>query len=306
MKIPLHRRKPALLLVGCGDIAWRLLPWLLPRFRVYALLRNPERAERWRAQGAHILPGDLDRWPVSTRRLGFVRHVVMLAPPDPDGRDDPRGRRLLAMLSRADSSKFNSLPQGMVYISTSGVYGDCGGAAVPETRPLAARNPRALRRVEAEQRLRHWGRSARRRLSILRVPGIYAAVRLPEARLRAGTAALHAAEDSYTNHIHADDLAGIVAAALFRGRPQRVYHACDDSRQKMGDYFDAVADALHLSRPPRISRAEAQQQLSPGLLSFLNESRQLENQRLKRELRYRLRYPTVVEGLRELGVTRGA
>jgi nucleoside-diphosphate-sugar epimerase len=129
------------------------------------------------------------------------------------------------------------------------------------------------------------------------VPGIYATDRLPVERLQKGTPALIANDDVYTNHIHADDLARLIRLALFRGLPQRVYHAVDDSDIRMGDYFDLVADAFALPRPPRLPRAELQKQVSPMLLSFMSESRRLENQRIKHELGARLLYPQVRDGI---------
>jgi nucleoside-diphosphate-sugar epimerase len=181
----------------------------------------------------------------------------------------------------------------MVYVSTTGVYGDCGGELVCESRAVNPQNARAKRRVDAERVLRAWARCSGSRLVILRVPGIYAADRLPLERLRKGTPALQPEDDVYTNHIHADDLARIVTAALCKGKPQRVYHASDDTRMKMGEYFDAVADAFGLPRPPRLPRAELQQVVSPMLLSFMSESRQLSNARMKTELGVRLRYAQV-------------
>jgi nucleoside-diphosphate-sugar epimerase len=180
-----------------------------------------------------------------------------------------------------------------VYISTSGVYGDCEGRLIDETQVLNPQTGRAIRRVDAERQLRSWGLRTGVSVSILRVPGIYAGDRVPLARLRAGTPTLARDEDSFTNHIHADDLARIVLAALRLARPGRVYHACDDSHLKMGEYFDLIADWFGLPRPPRIPRAQAEEQISPGMLSFMRESRRLTNTRLKHELHVALRYPTV-------------
>ena len=146
--------------------------------------------------------------------------------------------------------------------------------------------------------LRVWGLRNGVAVSILRAPGIYAADRLPVERLQRGTPALLADDDVYTNHIHADDLAMLACAVLRRGRPNRVYNACDDSHMKMGEYFDRVADRFGLAHPPRIARSEAEKTISPVQLSFMSESRRLDNRRLKRELRLRLRYPTVADGLR--------
>ena len=149
--------------------------------------------------------------------------------------------------------------------------------------------------------MRAYGRALGVRVSVLRVPGIYATDRPggdPRERLRRGAPVLVHADDIHTNHIHADDLARICIAALHRGAPQRVYHASDDTELKMGDYFDLAADLCGLPRPPRITRVEAAAQLSPMQLSFMSESRRLDNRRLKTELRFALRYPTVADGLR--------
>ncbi|HJW02887.1 MAG TPA: SDR family oxidoreductase [Azospira sp.] len=277
-----------LLIVGCGDVARRALPLLTRRYRVYALLRDASQAAVWRQGGAVPLLADLDR-PESLKRIaGLADLVLHLAPPPDSGRRDKRTRRLLAALGSA-----KSLPQGLVYISTSGVYGDCGGARVDESRLPRPASSRGARRLDAESTLRAWGARTGVRVSILRAPGIYAADRLPLARLQAGTPALATGDDVYTNHIHADDLARLCAAALVRGRANRVYNASDDGEMKMGEYFDCVADAFGLPRPPRLARAEAGKVLSPLQLSFMNESRRLSNRRLKTELRCPLLHPRV-------------
>ncbi|OGS81181.1 MAG: NAD(P)-dependent oxidoreductase [Gallionellales bacterium GWA2_59_43] len=276
-----------LLIIGCGDVALRALPLLLPHYRVYALLRNPARHGEWRARGAVPLAGDLDNRASLARIAGLADTVLHFAPPPGLGTTDTRTRNLLAALS------LGSLPKRLIYISTSGVYGDCGGATVSETHPIHPQTARAQLRIDAERQIRAWAKRNRVAVSILRAPGIYAADRLPLERLRNATPAIIATEDSRTNHIHADDLARIAVAAMHHGRPNRVYHACDDSELKMGDYFDTVADAYGLPRPPRLPRAEVERSVSPALWSFMNESRQLLNRRMKTELRVDLRYPTV-------------
>ncbi|MES2152443.1 MAG: NAD-dependent epimerase/dehydratase family protein [Pseudomonadota bacterium] len=276
--------RPRLLIFGCGDVGMRVLPLLRARFRIFAVTSDPQRCAALRAAGAVPLVANLDQ-PATLRRLdGLAQHVLHLAPPQSEGLQDRRTRHLAAIL-----------PAGgrLVYVSTSGVYGDCGGALIDETRPLAPHNGRAWRRVDAERVLRAWARRAGARLAILRVPGIYAADRLPLKRLEQGTPALLEADDVYTNHIHADDLARIIALALFRGLPGRVYHAVDDSQMKMAEYFDCVADAFGLVRPPRLARAELAAQVSPMLLSFMSESRRMDNHRMHAELGVRLRHPQV-------------
>jgi len=283
-------------------VAWRALPQLLQRYRVFALLRDGEQCARWRQAGAVPLVGDLDRPRTLERLAGLTHHILHLAPPSDKGQQDTRTRHLLAALSRPghgnkSRKSLSRLPWSLTYISTSGVYGDRGGAITPESAPCRPRSARGQRRLDAEQTLRQWGLRNGVRVSLLRAPGIYAADRLPLARLQAGTPALVAADDVFTNHIHADDLAGLALASLLRGAPNRAYNASDDSCLKMGEYFDRVADAFALPRPPRLSRQEASQVLTPLQLSFMSESRRLENRRLKEELRYRLRYPRVEDGI---------
>ena len=282
-----------ILIVGSGDVARRALPWLVRRFRVFALVRQPEAAAELRALGAVPVAGDLDDRRSLRRLAGIADAVLHFAPPPQTGEGDPRMARLLAALAGR-----SSLPQGVVYISTTGVYGDCAGVRVDETRPCRAQTARGRRRVDAERRLRAFGRRNRVRVALLRAPGIYAADRLPLERLRRGDPVLAADEDVHTNHIHAEDLARIACLALFRAGPGRAYNASDDSGLRMGEYFDAVAERFGLARPPRMARAEIVRHLSPLALSFMSESRRLDNRRLKRELRLLLRYPTVADGLR--------
>lgn len=282
-----------ILIVGSGDVARRALPWLVRRFRVFALVRQPEAAAELRALGAVPVAGDLDDRRSLRRLAGIADAVLHFAPPPQTGEGDPRMARLLAALAGR-----SSLPQGVVYISTTGVYGDCAAVRVDETRPCRAQTARGRRRVDAERRLRAFGRRNRVRVALLRAPGIYAADRLPLERLRRGDPVLAADEDVHTNHIHAEDLARIACLALFRAGPGRAYNASDDSGLRMGEYFDAVAERFGLARPPRMARAEIVRHLSPLALSFMSESRRLDNRRLKRELRLHLRYPTVADGLR--------
>ncbi|MEX8191720.1 SDR family oxidoreductase [Comamonas guangdongensis] len=301
--LPARFRRERILIVGYGDVG-RRVAGLLPKagsgrraVQILALSRNADRVELLRAQGVVPLGGDLDR-PASLRRLaGIATRVLHLAPPpalSPDDASDGRTTTLLRSLLR------RSLPRSMVYASTSGVYGDCQGQWVAETRPVAPATARAQRRVDAERAIRGAGRRGLH-ASILRIPGIYAPDReggTPRARLLRGTPVLQAGDDVYTNHIHADDLVRACLRALWRGGPQRIYHASDDTELKMGDYFDLAADLYGLPRPPRIGREQAWTELPASLLSFMSESRRLSNQRLKQELKLKLRYPTVVQGLR--------
>jgi nucleoside-diphosphate-sugar epimerase len=287
-------RRPRLLIVGCGDVGLRVARQLAGRYRLRALTSQAGRRPALRAAGITPLPGDLD-WPASLGRLAALApRVLHLAPPPGQGATDTRTRALVQALARGGAVR------RLVYGSTTGVYGDAQGAYFDETRPVAPATERARRRTDAEARLRWWGRAGGVTVSLLRIPGIYALDRPgghPRERLLRGTPVWRSDQDVHTNHIHADDLARACVLALHRGRPQRVLHASDDTELKMGDYFDFAADLCGLPRPPRVARDQAGTALSPLQLSFMNESRRLDNTRLKRELRLRLRYPTVKEGL---------
>ncbi len=291
------RPAPTLLIVGCGDVGLRVLKLLLPHWRVLALTSSPQRAPALRQAGAWPVLGNLDM-PASLQRLAQVAQaaqaVLHLAPPPNAGATCPRTRALLQALLSARRLR------SLVYASTTGVYGDCQGQQLDETRPVAPATDRARRRVHAEAQVRHFGRITGARVCILRIPGIYANDReggQPRERVLRAAPVLVAEEDVYTNHIHADDLARACVAALQQGARQRVYNVCDNTDLKMGDYFDLVAQLEGLPPPPRITRLQAQQQLGPMQMSFMSESRRIGNRRISEEWGLRLRYPTVLEGL---------
>lgn len=343
MKATRLLRRARCLIVGCGDVglrAVRLMAAQAAGTRIVALTSQPERMEQLRAAGVVPMLGDLDARRTLRRLNGLAPTVLHLAPPPSSGGEtDPRTQALIAALSAparlraaraacaAPTARLRrmhahlpysplrqtsivpdalAVPRAavrLVYASTTGVYGDCGGALIDETRPVNPTNARAKRRVDAERQLRQVTARGALRASIVRIPGIYAAERLPLARIARHMPALHDADDVYTNHIHADDLAAILLRTLRCGAPARVFHASDDSVLKMGAYFDLVARAYGLTPVPRISRSEAERQLEPLTLSFMSESRRLANSRLKRELRVALRYARVEDFLATVRVT---
>lgn len=287
-------RRSRVLIVGCGDVGLRAARLLSPHMRVLALTSSTERVAALRAEGITPLLGNLDDARSLRRLAAMAPRVLHLAPPPGQGSTDPRTARLLQALLRAGQGL-----RSLVYGSTSGVYGDAQGAWVYETRAVAPGTERGRRRVDAERRVRAFGRG-RCAATVLRIPGIYALDREggdPRDRVRRGSPVLNAADDVFTNHIHADDLARACVLALWRARPGRALNVCDDTELRMGDHFDLVADRFGLPRPPRLSRAEAAKVLSPMQMSFMGESRRLHNTRMKAELRLVLRYPTVSDGL---------
>jgi nucleoside-diphosphate-sugar epimerase len=287
-------RQTRILIIGCGDVGLRAAGLLLPRCRVLALTSSHSKVGALRALGITPLVGNLDQAASLQRLSGLGAYVLHLAPPPGTGQQDPRTAALLQALARRGQVR------SLVYGSTTGVYGDAGGARFDETRAVAPATDRAHRRVDAEAHVRWWGRKmalrSGTRASILRIPGIYALDREggdPRDRVRRGSPVLQAEHDVFTNHIHANDLARACVAALWRGKPQRVVHVNDDVEMLMGDYFDEIADLAGLPRPPRITPEQAQATLSAMQRSFMGESRRLINHRLKSELRLRLLVPDV-------------
>jgi nucleoside-diphosphate-sugar epimerase len=303
--LPARFRRQRVLIVGCGDVGLRTAGQLgapqSQRVRLMALTSSPDRVRLLRACGITPLQGNLDD-PASIQRLAGIAHrVIHLAPPPTDragaSERDPRSLVLVRAL------RLRTPPLALVYGSTTGVYGDCGGQRVDETRTVNPHTPRAQRRVDAENLMRFLGRSGVR-VSVLRIPGIYAADReggTPRERLLKGTPVLAAKDDAFTNHIHANDLARACVAALWRGKPQRVVNVTDDTDLKMGDYFDLAAGLFGLPKPPRLPRDQASSTLPLMLLSFMSESRRLDNTRMKQELRLKLQYPHVRDGLSPQG-----
>lgn len=280
-----------LLIVGCGDIGLRAAPLLARHYRLFALSHSRERFAVLRKSGITPIYGDLDKPESLLRIAGIAQAVLHLAPPQNSGREDFRTRNLLAALT-----KCAIVPQRFVYISTSGVYGDCGGESVPETRKVMPQTQRAQRRLDAETRIRQWGRKNGVKVCLLRVPGIYSRERVSPSRLNLPV--LLDSEDVYTNHIHAEDLARITTCALQHGLNGRIYNVSDDSSMKMGDYFDFLAKRFGLPEPRRLPREELRQIVPESMYSFMSESRRLDNARMKKELGVFLKYPLVSDGFR--------
>jgi nucleoside-diphosphate-sugar epimerase len=256
---------------------------------VAAVVRRPESAAALRADGIPAAALDLDR-PVVDLPRADDRALFYFVPPPSEGTTDPRIGRLLDALPHRAGRR-------IVYISTTGVYGDCGGEWVDERRPARPMVDRARRRHDAERQLLAWRDAGHGEVVILRVAGIYGPGKLPLARLRRQVPMIAAAEAPWTNRIHIDDLVEVCTAAMQRGEDGEAYNVSDGTPGNMRDYFDRVADLYGLPRAPLIGLAEARAELSPGMLSYLGESRRLDNRKLLRDLGVTLRYPDLASGL---------
>ena len=287
-RIPMEK----IFIVGCGDIGERTaVLWQARANPVLALARSAASAERLRQLGITPVAGDLDA-AESLHALPVADAVLYyFAPPPTQGETDPRMHALMAAL---DSG---ARPKKIIYISTTGVYGDGRGEWINENTPLRPQAARSKRRVDAESALRAFGTRHAVPVIILRVSGIYGPGRLPIDAIKARRPVLDEKESGYTNRIHADDLARICVAAAERGRADSIYNVSDGQPGTLAGYFNQLADALGEPRPPVITRAEAQTLLSAGMLSYLNESRRIDNRRLRKELGIELLYPTLEAGL---------
>ncbi len=278
-------------IVGCGDIGRRVAQACLAQGReVTGWVRSDGSVMALRERRIPALKVDLDQ-PVLGLPSVAGDELYYFAPPPSEGRSDTRVARLIEGFAEAGR------PRRVVYLGTTGVHGDCDGEWVDETRPQAPVADRAHRRLDAENRWRAWSRESGGELVILRVAGIYGPGKLPEARLRSGKPMVAEAESPVTNHIHSADLVTVCLAAMARGVPGEVYNVSDGHPGSMTGYFNAVADFLGLPRPPVITLERARTELTPGMLSYLGESRRLSNRKLIEELGVRLRYPTLAEGL---------
>ena len=286
----------AVFIVGCGDIGRRVAALCLTEGQaVTGLVRSASSAAQLRQTGITPLQADLD----DPAALGDVncagQAVYYFAAPPAEGETDPRMAHFLACITA------DRLPQRVVYISTTGVYGDCGGAWITEEQPVNPRTPRGKRRLDAENALRAWSAQTGVPVVILRVPGIYGPGRLPAERIRKALPVLREAEAPYSNRIHADDLARVCMAAMRRGTPGTVYNVADNQPTTMSHYFNRIADTLGLPRPPAVSMSEAREQLTAAMLSFIGESRRIDNRKMREELGVVLRYPDLESGLAALG-----
>jgi len=280
-------------IVGCGGLGKKIAAlWLEKGESVAALVRSPIHAEDLDALGVEVVEGDLDR-PESLQDLPLNEKLVYyFAPPPSTGMEDAR------MKSFCRSALARQKPERLVYVSTSGVYGNRNGAWVDESASPKPATDRALRRVSAEQTLRAWEKENNGTVIVLRVPGIYGPGRLPLARIRKGVPVIAENESPVSNRIHIDDLAQICQAAGQRGQAGDIFNVADQSDASMTDYFNAVADVFKLPRPPQISLKQAESVLSPEMLSYLRESRRLDTTRLHRKLQVSLRYPDLLSGLK--------
>jgi len=283
--------KPApCLLAGCGYVGRRLAARLAAEGPVTAVLRSPDRARLLQQDGVAVLRVDLDADDIeSLCGVAEEGSVVYLAPPPDTGEGDARLGNVLRALDDGGPRRF-------VYLSTTGVYGDCGGDTVDENTVPAPGSARGRRRLAAESLAQQWCDRHGAVCVILRVPGIYGPDRLPLQRLAAGEPALQPGLAGPGNRIHVDDLVEACRAAI--SGPQGVFNVGDGDHRSTTEFLQEVARQAGLPPPMLVDRAEAERRISPGMLAFLRESRRVSNERMRRELGVKLGHPRFESGIR--------
>ncbi len=280
-----------MLIIGCGDIGRRIAHIAQRKGeRVSALVRTTQSRTELQKLGVDVIQADLDAG-IEALDVDGVR-VVYLAPPPRTGTEDWRMKHLLQTLRGS--------PEVFLYLSTTGVYGDCNGEWVDETRPVAPRADRARRRVDAEQQLITAATRHGWRYVIMRVAGIYGAQRLPLQRIRERQPVLRANQAPFTNRIHEDDLAEITLGLLEKGGSGEIYNVTDGHPGTMSDYFSTVARYAGLPQPPEIDMRQAESEMSAGMMSYLRESRRISNRKMVDLLGEKLRYATLEDGLKAI------
>ena len=289
------------LIVGCGYVGRRLGQYLAQQLnatphtpsKVYGVIRNTEKADALKAIGIQPIVLNLDQLDRTSLHAEWCKDsaVFYFAPPPNEGEHDTRLERFLQSLP--------ATPQALIQISTTGVYGNTHGEWVTENSPLNPQTARARRRVSAEQISEHWCQQHDVRRVVLRVPAIYGPDRLPLERIRAGEPVIRKEQSPIINRIHVDDLVNICLTAATNAKLQGVYNVSDGNAMTMTEYIQLVARLAHLPLPKEISLEEAQQKLSPELMSYMNESRRIDNSKLLREFGFKLGYANMEKGIND-------
>lgn len=289
--------KQRVTIIGCGYTGQRLAKRCLEAgAEVSGVVRSDDRVETLKQLGVNVLKLDFDQ-PLSAQRLSLGKALVFycMPPPSSSPNDDPR---MAAFINYLINSPPEQRPQAIVYLSTTGVYGDCRGAWVTERNLPAPLSPRASRRMAAENRLKNLHDKSGIPVSILRVAAIYGPGRLPLKPIREGHPVLNEDEAPYSNRIHVDDLAQVCIAAGLRASGWQVYNVSDGHPETMTEYFNRIADLIGWQRPQTLSWSQAQSSLPPGMLGFLKESKRIDNLNMLHELDIDLQYPDLDSGLR--------
>ena len=281
-----------IVIAGCGYIGTRVArAWKDRGAEVICLVRSAEHQAALASEGFTTGSCSFDD-PAEIPALDAAGSIVYyFVPPPGGGIADSRARNFCAALSLA------APPARIIYMSATSVYSEVSGGVVTEDSPSEPQSAMGKRRLDAERVFREYGAAAGVPVLILRVSGIYGPGRLPLMQISQGQPLLCEAESGPSNRIHADDLAEVCLAAADRGEGGEILNVSDGHPSSMTGYFNACADLLGYPRQPQVSMEEARRVMSPLMLSYVTDSRVVDNGRMLRRLNIRLKYPTMTEGL---------
>ncbi len=292
----LHENKKKISIIGCGYIGQRLIQLLLSRKlaeaeQINTLVKSIDSQKQCSKLGVSSIQFDMDTIDIPLPEHLQIHQSILyyFAPPPSHGSIDTRARQFIKQLIKA--------PSRIVLISTTGVYGNCHGQWVNENTALNPGVDRARRRVDAEQQFQSYCRKVNIPLVILRVSGIYGPGKLPLKRIKAQTPIVREEDSPFSNRIHTDDLLEICLKAGLSDNIEGIFNCADGHPTTMYDYFIKVARAKKLPEPPAITLQQAKTQLSAGMLSYMDESRRIDNQKLLTEFDLSLKYPDLDKGL---------
>ena len=279
-------------IIGCGFVGKCLARQLLNKnIPVSAYVSSDSSQAECQKQNIPCKKVDLDKSLADIDLNGQT--VIYLVPPPRSGQIDSRISSFLKAIEQHRPEKF-------ILLSTTGVYGDCNGEWIDESRPLKPRADRAYRRANAEQQVQQFCKHFNIPLVILRVAGIYGPGKIPLSRIKSGQPVVNQQDSPFTNRIHLDDLVNVCEIALLNSAITGIYNVTDGHPGTMFEYFSGVAAAMNLPAPPAISLEDARQQLSAGMLSYMDESRRINNSKLLNDFKLELKYPDLQRGLASL------
>jgi nucleoside-diphosphate-sugar epimerase len=266
---------------GFGYSAEWLAAKLLPQgWKIAGTARDDAKRAAMQARGITAYPFPL---PDAGMALAGVTHILSSVPPR-DGHDP-------VVAAHGDALRVLPDLAWVGYLSTTGVYGDTGGAWVDEDSPLNPSTPSGKTRVTAEAEWQALGLP----LHIFRLSGIYGPGRSAIDQLRAGTAKRIVKPGQVFNRIHVEDIAQVLAASMARPAPGAIYNLADDEPAASSDVVLEASRLLGVEPPPEIPLEQAD--LGAMGRAFYSESKRVRNDRIKRDLGISLACPTYREGL---------
>ena len=256
-------------------------------------VRTPDKAAALTAKGIDAVTwsgGPLND--AVAARLANATHVLISVPPDEDG-DPVIGPARSALLAKKNL-------KWLVYLSTTGVYGDTGGASVSETAPLRPFSERSERRVAAEADWLELHHAHGLPVHVFRLAGIYGPGRSTFGQIRRRAAKRIDKPGHAFSRIHVDDIAGVLAASIGKPNPGAIYNVCDNEPAPPAEVTEYACHLLGVDVPPLEDFETARQRMSPMALSFWNDNRRVDNRRIREELGVVLKYPDYRRGLQAI------